>query len=263
MTSARRTPSSAASAPGAFDALATPVLARGQGLAVWKQIETTLAAEIRDRRYAADDRLPSEAELAQRFRVNRHTVRQALAALQQAGMVHIAQGKGAFVQQDWIDYALARRTRYSENIAHNRLLPSKQLLSAQETSAPAPVARALQLARGGKVLRAELLDEADGRPVALATMYFPAPRFAGLLELLAQSPRVTDVLQHYGISDYFRRHNRVVALLPTDEQARLLRQPRARPVLSVESVDVDTEGVPIKYGETLFSGDRVQLVVDL
>jgi GntR family phosphonate transport system transcriptional regulator len=49
--------------------------------------------------------------------------------------------------------------------------------------------------------------------------------------------------------------------MPTDELAHLLRLPKTRPLLCVESVDADMEGVPIKYGETVFAGDRVQLVV--
>lgn len=265
----RRTDSSPAPAPAAanpFAALAgSSALERGRGVTFWKQIEAQLTEEIRDRRYAAEGRLPSEVDLAQRFGVNRHTVRQALSALQQAGLIEIAQGKGAFVQQDWVDYALSRRTRYTENIHDNRLLPSKQLLAAREVGAPERAAHALGLSKGSAVLMAELLDEAGSQPIALATMYFPAQRFPGLLELLpdvAGGLRVTAILQRYGVDDYFRKHNRITTQLPTDEQARLLRQPRTRPVLAVESVDVDAAGTPIKYGETVFSGDRVQLVFD-
>ncbi|HEU0201661.1 MAG TPA: UTRA domain-containing protein [Burkholderiaceae bacterium] len=49
--------------------------------------------------------------------------------------------------------------------------------------------------------------------------------------------------------------------MPTDELAQTLRQPKTRPELCVESIDVNLDGVPIKYGETIFVGDRVQLVV--
>ena len=43
--------------------------------------------------------------------------------------------------------------------------------------------------------------------------------------------------------------------------ARLLKQPVTRPLLCVECLDVDMDGVPIKFGETVFCGDRVQLLV--
>ena len=50
--------------------------------------------------------------------------------------------------------------------------------------------------------------------------------------------------------------------MPSDETAKLLQQPANRPLLCVQSVDVDIDGIPIKFGETVFCGDRVQLVVD-
>ncbi|MCU0938701.1 MAG: phosphonate metabolism transcriptional regulator PhnF [Burkholderiaceae bacterium] len=241
---------------------ATPALARAGGVTMWKQIEQQLALEIRDRRFVDSGRLPSENELAERFAVNRHTLRQALSALQQSGLVRIERGRGAFIQQDWVDYTLARRTRFSENVLQNRLQPSMQLLAAREVAASEKVARALALSRGSRVLQADVLDEAGGAPIACASMFFPAARFVGLLERLQQTTRISAVLSEFGVADYFRSHNRITTQLPDEETARLLRQPRTRPVLVVESIDVDPQGVPIKYGETLFSGDRVQLVVD-
>jgi GntR family phosphonate transport system transcriptional regulator len=50
--------------------------------------------------------------------------------------------------------------------------------------------------------------------------------------------------------------------MPSEETARLLKQSVTRPLLCVECVDVDMQGIPIKFGETMFCGDRVQLVVN-
>jgi GntR family phosphonate transport system transcriptional regulator len=235
--------------------------ARGNGVAVWKQIAEQLTAQIRDRAYDAAGRLPSENELARRFGVNRHTLRQALAELQRNGLVSIEQGRGAFIRKDWLDYTLSRRTRYTDNVLGNRLAPGRQLLAAREIAAPEKVARELRLRKGTRVLLAEQLDEAGGSPVAVATSYFPAARFAGLLEKLQAGYRVTDALRDLGLSDYLRASSRITTQMPDEVIARLLQQPRTRPVLCVESVDVDIAGTPVKYGETLFSGDRVQLIV--
>ncbi len=51
-------------------------------------------------RYAADEALPSERELATLFGVNRHAVREALRRLQQLGLVRVSQG-GATRVLDW------------------------------------------------------------------------------------------------------------------------------------------------------------------
>ncbi len=234
---------------------------RRSGVAVWKQIADTLGTEIRDRGYTATGKLPSESELASRFGVNRHTLRQAVAALQVEGLIRIEPGRGMFVQHELLDYVLSRRTRFSENLQRQGLLPSKQLLTAREMPAPDRAAHELKLVKGSTVLMVEMLDEANDRPIALATAYYPAARFSGLLEMLSSGTRTTEILRHFGVQDYLRAESRITTQMPSDETARLLKQPTSRPVLCVECLDVDMQGQPIKYGETVFCGDQVQLVV--
>jgi GntR family phosphonate transport system transcriptional regulator len=235
---------------------------RRSGVAVWKQIADTLSTEIRDRAFTDTGRLPSENELATRFGVNRHTLRQAVAALQSDGLVRIEPGRGMFIQHELLDYVLSRRTRFTENLLRQGLLPSKLLLTAREMPAPERAAHELKLAKGAKVLMVEMLDEANGQPIGLATAYYPALRFAGLLDMLDQGMRTTEILRHFGVEDYVRAESRITTQMPSEETARLLKQPITRPLLCVECLDADMEGRPIKYGETVFCGDRVQLVVN-
>jgi GntR family phosphonate transport system transcriptional regulator len=51
-----------------------------------------------------------------------------------------------------------------------------------------------------------------------------------------------------------------MARLPDADEARLLQQPKNRPVLVTESVNVDANGKPIEYGVARFAADRVQIV---
>ena len=235
---------------------------RRSGVAVWKQIADTLSTEIRNRAFNTTGRLPSENELSARFGVNRHTLRQAVAALQVDGLVRIEPGRGTFVQHELLDYVLSRRTRFSENLQRQGLLPSKQLLTARAMPAPERAAHELRLERGASVLMVEMLDEANNQPIGLATAYYPAARFEGLLEMLHGGTCTTDILRHFGVQDYVRAESRITTQMPSEETARLLKQPSTRPVLCVECLDVDMAGQPIKYGETVFCGDRIQLVVN-
>jgi GntR family transcriptional regulator, transcriptional repressor for pyruvate dehydrogenase complex len=51
-----------------------------------------LSAEIVGRAYAPGDALPSERELSEQLRVNRHVVREAIKRLEQVGLVRVSQG---------------------------------------------------------------------------------------------------------------------------------------------------------------------------
>lgn len=234
---------------------------RRSGVAVWKQIADTLAEEIRNRRYAESGRLPSETELAARFGVNRHTLRQAVSALESDGLLRIEQGRGMFVRHELLPYPLGRRTRFSENLQRQGLLPGTQLLTARTEPATQPVAEALRLARGEPVHHVEAVSEGNGQPISVMNAWYPAARFEGLPEMLQDGSSTSEILARLGVADYVRAETRVTTQMPDDETARLLRQAPTRPLLCVHSIDADTEGRPIKYGHTVFSGDRVQLVI--
>jgi DNA-binding FadR family transcriptional regulator len=61
------------------------------------QIADQLVAAVRENRLSVGDRLPSERELAQLFGVSRPTVREAVAALELAGVVEAQTGRGTVV----------------------------------------------------------------------------------------------------------------------------------------------------------------------
>ena len=64
-----------------------------------------------------------------------------------------------------------------------------------------------------------------------------------------------------GIRQFSRVLSRISARLPRPEVAAALQQGRQQPVLYVESVYADADGVRIEYGITRFGGDSVQIDV--
>src|SRR5882757_3271329 len=114
-------------------------LSRGAGVALWRQISETLEREIRDGVHAAGTRLPTEAELSARFGVNRHTVRRALEELSRSGLVRVEQGRGSFVAEDVLDYAVSARTRFSETVRRHNKEPSGRMLDLREIVADSAI----------------------------------------------------------------------------------------------------------------------------
>ena len=84
------------------------------GVALWRQVADGIERGIADGRFAAGERLPAEMEIAETYRVNRHTVRRALAALAERGLVRAERGSGTYVEAPRIAYPLRSRTRFSE-----------------------------------------------------------------------------------------------------------------------------------------------------
>ncbi len=72
-------------------------MATGGGSTLFRQIAATLGDAIRTGTYRVGSLLPTEAELARRFGVSRHTVRDALSELRALGLIESRQGRGSVV----------------------------------------------------------------------------------------------------------------------------------------------------------------------
>jgi GntR family transcriptional regulator, phosphonate transport system regulatory protein len=237
-------------------------LARGRGVALWRQIVASLERDITGGRLVPGSRLPTEAELTQRFAVNRHTVRRAMEDLEARGLVRIEQGRGSFVAEDVLDYPLGPRTRFSETIRRQNREPQGRILRLEEIDADATVAEALRIRRGKPVVMAERQGLADGRPVVVGRHYFSVARFPGIAGLLAEDPSITRALARLGVPDYRRHSTRITARMPTAEEAALLDQARSRPVLVSEALNVDAAGEPVELSIACYAAGRVQILVE-
>lgn len=243
------------------DALMKVAIARGRGMTVWRQIAETLGADLKAGRLKPGDRLPTELELAERFMVNRHTVRRAVAALAEQGILRIEQGRGTFVNDNTIDYVLGRRTRFSANLLAQGREPGHRLISAERATVSGSIATDLRLRDGAAVTRVETLAIADGAPMCYGVHEFPLPRFAGIDEAYRRLGSLTAALEEFGVSDYTRKVTRILARLPSPREAEFLEQTASRPVLQAEAVNVDAKGKPTHHSLAVFAGDRVQMIV--
>jgi len=233
----------------------------GSRTPLWRSISDGLTADIATGRYAPGDKLPTEAELSARFGVNRHTVRRALAALAEAGLVHARRGAGVFVTQRPTDYPIGRRVRFHQNLRAAGRLPSREILTAETRAASAREAEALALTPGAAVHVSEGRSLADGQPLALFRSVFPADRFPDLLTHLGADGSVTSAFARCGVADYTRVSTRLTAKRATATQALHLRLAEGDPILRTVGINADPEGRPIEYGHTWFAGDRVTLTL--
>lgn len=228
---------------------------------LWKSIALVLTADIAEARYATGDRLPTEAQLAAKFGVNRHTVRRALAEMADQGLVHARRGAGVFVAATPTDYPIGRRVRYHQNIEAGGQTPSKSILSLACRASDTREAEALQIETGAMVHVYDGLSLADGQPIALFQSVFPADALPGLGDALRETSSVTRALERCGIRDYTRVSTRITAKLANATQALHLRVAEGAPILRTVGINAAADGRPVEYGRTWFAGDRVTLTL--
>ncbi|QFU09562.1 putative transcriptional regulator PhnF [Rhodobacteraceae bacterium THAF1] len=229
---------------------------------IWKAIADSLRTDLAEGRYTSGDRLPTEASLAERFGVNRHTVRHGIAALVKEGLIRTRRGAGAFVAATPTDYPIGRRVRFHENLIAAGRRPEKRVLHLEERAATEGEAAALKVAPGDPVLDYHGLSLADAQPIALFESLFPVARLEGISEALHDTSSVTAALKAMGVDDYTRASTRLTAVRATATQALHLLVTEGDPLLRSSGVNVAADGIPVEYGRTWFAGDRVTLTLE-
>lgn len=76
-----------------------PGFRTGHGIPLYRQIERTLAAQIRRGTLPVGGAVPSEAQICERFGVSHITARRAILELQQRGLIYRRKGRGTFVAE--------------------------------------------------------------------------------------------------------------------------------------------------------------------
>jgi len=232
------------------------------GVALWRQVADGIERGIAEGRYVAGERLPSETEIAETYRVNRHTVRRALAALAERGLVRAERGSGTYVETPRLAYPLRSRTRFSEIVGAGGREPRGQLIEANEEPATRELARVLALKTGAPLVRIESVRLADRTPICVSTSWLSAEQFPDAGRVFANVRSMTKLLEHYGVGDYRRGSTRITAAIAEATDATRLDLALGRPVIVVDSTDLDINGKPLVTKHSRFAAERVEFVVE-
>ncbi|PSJ65308.1 phosphonate metabolism transcriptional regulator PhnF [Kumtagia ephedrae] len=237
-------------------------LQRGVGVALWRQIADGIRHGIATGLADANGRLPPESRLAERFGVNRHTVRAAISALAHEGVLQSEQGRGTYVRrQKRLVYPIGERTRFSAGLHDQARETRSEMMSAMIEPAREPIASALGLEAGARSIRIESLGTADGVPVSRATSWFDAERFPGIADIYATTGSITEALAACGVADYRRASTGIEARHADEVDRQELRLAPGAIVIVTRALNADLSGTPIQYSVTRFPADRVELVV--
>jgi len=232
------------------------------GVALWRQVADGIERGIAEGRFAAGGKLPGEMEIAETYRVNRHTVRRALATLAERGLVRAERGSGTYVETRRLAYPLRSRTRFSEIVGAGGREPRGQLIDASNDIASREIARDLGLKTSAPLIRIEAVRFADRTPICVSTTWLSADRFPDAGSVFAATRSMTKLLAHYGVRDYRRGSTRITAAIADATDAARLDLALGRPVLVVDSTDLDNDGKPLVTKRSRFAAERVEFLVE-
>ncbi len=235
-------------------------LQRESGIALWRQIADRIHDTVIPATGGSGARIPAEQQLAEKFGVNRHTVRAAISALVREGVLRSERGRGTFIEkQRRLTYPISSRTRFSAAMDGQAGSIEGRLLAHRNEPATASVARELEIQAESPVLRLETLSSADGTPLSRGTAWYDAIRLPKMAEVFERTGSITAAFAEHGIEDYYRRQTVVEARHADPSDQRDLSLASGAIVFVTRYVSCDTAGIPIQYAETRFPADRIQL----
>jgi GntR family phosphonate transport system transcriptional regulator len=233
-----------------------------QSRPLWRQVQATMESEILSGQFQPGQRLPTEDELALRFRVHRHTVRRAVHRLREKGLLRVEQGRGTFVREPEIVYRVGRETRLTVAVQRDGRDAAWQFQSSATVRADQTVSKSLALPRNHLVRRVSMLRVVDGRVVAIHTSFYPLPRFDGIDAAIRDTGSITAAMRAFGINDFPRKQTSVRATVPSLRDAHALQIPRTKPVLELMHINVDSSGIPVQFGRSRHNAELMTLVFE-
>ena len=220
---------------------------------LYQQIKALLVQGLQAGEWQPGQAIPSEIELAARFKVSQGTVRKAIDEMATENMLVRRQGKGTFVAthaEQSTQYRFLRLTADDGSAAPLQ----RRLLDCRRMRAPAEVARLLGLKGGEAAVQVRRLLLADGRPVVLDDLWLPGTPFNGLTaeRLEAWRGPMYRLFEAEFSVHMIRAEEKVRAVAAAAEEAEVLGLEPGSPLLSVERLSFTYGDRPVELRRGLY-----------
>ena len=220
---------------------------------LYRQIKGLLTRSLQDGEWRPGELIPSEVELAARFKVSQGTVRKAVDALADDNLLVRRQGKGTFVATHAEQRVQFRFLRLKADDGQEGGV-TRRVIDCRRLRAPAEITRALLLKAGDAVVQLRRVLSFQGRPVVLDDIWLPGQAFKGLTaERLAEhkGPMYGLFEQEFGVR-MIRAEEKLRAVAADADSAALLEVAVGAPLLSVERLSFTYGDRPVELRRGLY-----------
>ena len=220
---------------------------------LYQQIKALITRSLQSGEWKPGEMIPSEVELAARFKVSQGTVRKAIDELSAENLVVRRQGKGTFVATHHEARAQFRFLRLASDSGetHN---PDNRIIDVRRLRAPAEIARLLELKSGDSVIFIKRIQSFAGAPTIVDELWLPGLLFKGLTaERLVEyrGPMYGLFESEFG-TRMIRAAEQVRAVGANPEAAALLSVTPETPLLSVERISYSYGDRPVEVRRSLY-----------
>lgn len=226
-------------------------------LPLYQRLAETLRREVAAGTHRPGDRMPSENALAEEYGMATGTVRQALAALVDEGLLERFHGRGTFVRRPNFDRSLFRFFRFRGQSGES-VIPDSRIMRRVLGPAPSHVARALGIREGAKAISMSRMRLLDDMPVLAEEIWLPYRPFAAFLALPESEigPLLYPVYDSVCGKLVARAEETLTAESARRDTARLLRIDTGAPVIVIDRLAKGFDDTPLEWRRSRGRADQ-------
>jgi DNA-binding GntR family transcriptional regulator len=232
---------------------------------LWRQVAGAMRENISSRRWPEHHKLTAEEDLASELDISRGTLRRALGALVDEGLLVQIQGRGTFVTAKSTDLPLAQRlVSLHELLALSEKETTTEVVSREVTQGSDVVRDALGVAEGERVLWLRRRMLVDGEVFVLLDNYVRHALCAGIEERDFASVALFAAIEECGLQiGWGRRNFSARAAKTIGPQSTLLTPDPNEPILYLEQTTHLVDDRPIEYSDVWIRGDKLRVTTVL
>jgi len=221
-----------------------------------------LYRDIFEGRYQAGQKLPSEAELCEKYKVSRGTAREAVKMLFQQGLLIREQGRGTFItDRSEIGQDAFKLMGFTELMEQNKKQAGGKLIHLEVRQPSQPIQALLRLAGDEKVVRVERLRSGDDEPLIIERSFFVHHLFAPLLAFDLEKQSIYGLLHRETAVRLGDAEQTIEAAAATPADADLLDIAAGTPLLLIKRRIKTEDGRHFQYSEDSYRGDKLKFTI--
>jgi GntR family transcriptional regulator len=228
------------------------------------EIVDKVVSRIVSGKYNAHDKLPSENDIADQYKVPRITARKAYERLEELGYIYKKQGKGSYVKDRYqqIELVLTGDVSFSQKMIEKGYDFHSETIFCREIKYNEKICDYLETDEKDKIFKVGRLRYIDQQPIALHISYVAQSVFKDI-ETVGMD--ITSMFKYYnskGYTDFCSKPSILSVSFPTKSQRKLFNCTYLIPLLVLESGCTDKRtGTVLEYSKILYRSDCFSYVI--
>jgi GntR family transcriptional regulator len=220
-----------------------------------ERIRDALLDRIKRAEIDPQGRLPSEAELAEEFKVSRTTIRNSLSMLANQGIIVRKQGSGTFVNHAMLNLLLevSEQWEFSDLIQNSGYEPGIRFVDREMIHADREICSALEVEIGDPVLQIRKIFTANNKPAIFSIAMLSLERVKPPHdEIKLRGPIFPYLAESYNLNPAYSVAE-VVPRIATSELTEMLAVAAGTAILLMKDVFLDQDNQPIMYAHNYYN----------